>query len=264
MPPSKPPVRAVVPRSVADAHELGELLDARAAELPDTFAWILGDASDAAVRFERVTADATERLAPRALVCATDRVHAALVAGTLASWVEAAVAGAAPGDATLVVAGSADAVAGLEEGLAALQLDLGISVRRVWNAAALADLLVQYALALRSAPAAAAEDFLSGLTSHDVLFNQKVSRQPPEQWRGALQQLGGVSERAAAAIAAEYPSFLALHDRFRTAADPENAIADLRVGQSANARRLGPCRSRRVHRIMSSTDGDELVYPADE
>ena len=36
------------------------------------------------------------------------------------------------------------------------------------------------------------------------------------------------------------------------------------VGQSANARRLGPCRSRRVHRIMSSTDGDELVYPADE
>ena len=43
------------------------------------------------------------------------------------------------------------AVAGLEEGLAALQLALGISVRRVWNAAALADLLVQYALALRSA-----------------------------------------------------------------------------------------------------------------
>ena len=107
MPPSKPPVRAVVPRSVVDAHELGELLDARAAELGDTFAWILADASDAAVRFERVTADATERLAPRALVCATDRVHAALVAGTLASWVEAAIAGAAPGDATLVVAGSA-------------------------------------------------------------------------------------------------------------------------------------------------------------
>ena len=63
------------------------------------------------MRFERVTADATERLAPRALVCATDRVHAALVAGTLSSWVEAAIAGAAPGDATLVVAGSADAVA---------------------------------------------------------------------------------------------------------------------------------------------------------
>ena len=35
MPPSKPPCRAVVPRSVAVSHELGDLLVARAAELTD-------------------------------------------------------------------------------------------------------------------------------------------------------------------------------------------------------------------------------------
>ena len=110
----------------------------------------------------------------------------------------------------------------------------------------------------RSAAAAPAEAFLSGLSSQDVLWNQKVPRGPAEAWLGALKQL--LPERSACAVHAAYSSASALFAHYRTAVDPLADIANLQVGQQ----RLGPAKSRRLHRVLMATgeQADELVAPA--
>ena len=138
----------------------------------------------------------------------------------------------------------------LEPVLDAVQLECGISVRRVLNAVELADLLVALGSALsRAAYSSACGEvaFLSGLTSRDVLFNQKVPRGLSEAWLGALKQL--LPERAASAVHTAFPTSQAIYQHYREAADPQGAIADLRVGNQ----RFGPCKSRRLHRILMAT-----------
>lgn len=170
----------------------------------------------------------------------------------------AARAWAGGGSLHLVAAGRS--APGLDGVIDALQLEAGVSVRRVLNGRELVTLLDSYANALTDGARhpACTEGFLAGLTAHDVLRNKGVPRSLAQSWLGALRQV--VPESAATAIYAEYPSFRRLYERLRqadanegtgasasTAGSHVACLADLRV---AGGKRLGPARARRLQRVL--------------
>jgi hypothetical protein len=141
---------------------------------------------------------------------------------------------------------------GLERCLGALQVELALSVRRVLDEPALAELLAMYAASLEQVERGPSPtdscDFLAGLTAHDVLHNKSVPKSLQQSWRGALRQL--LPDTAASAVQEEYPSFRRLLEGMQEAeADgrpAEGCIAEVRVG----TKRLGPARSSRLARII--------------
>jgi len=187
--------------------------------------------------------DQTDREAVAA-VWEADECMALMRHSTLGDRVSAMQA-AAPG-AVLILVGHA---AGLERCASWLSLELGVSVRRAAQPAHLADVLVAVATALSRASAAPkpCEDFLHGLTASDALFNRTKPRDAEGAWLGALRQV--LSDNAAGAVHAAYPSFRDLFHHLHTAPDAREALADVRVGQQ----RLGPCKARRVWRVLMAT-----------
>ena len=168
---------------------------------------------------------------------------------------------------TLIVCGVA--LPALEAAISLAQLELGVSLRRVHSSRALAEHLALCADVLHGAGdvshrrrhgtcgraslgGEAGANFLAGLTPADVLHNKGVPRSLRDAWVGALRQL--LPESAALALAAEYPSFARL--RTRLVADGERAVQDVHIG----AKRLGPARSRRLHRIFTAARADAGSY----
>lgn len=97
------------------------------------------------------------------------------------------------------------------------------------------------------------EAFLAGLTAHDVLHNKGVPKSLRQSWVGALRQI--LPEAAAAAVAEEYPSFRVIYRRLQRV-DGISAVADLRVG----SKRLGPARSRRLHRVLMAARDEAAAF----
>ena len=123
---------------------------------------------------------------------------------------------------TLVAVGPPPAK--LERVLTSVQLECGISVRRVLNVAELAELLAALGGALGRAASRSDEPevaFLSGLTSRDVLYNQKVPRGPSEAWLGALKQI--LPERSALVLRESFPTARSIYKHYREADDPQGA-----------------------------------------
>tara|TARA_B110001452_G_C15119856_1_gene390320 strand:+ start:91 stop:876 length:786 start_codon:yes stop_codon:yes gene_type:complete len=250
----KPVLRALLPRTVLATHptlpdELGRC-DCAHAEA--------SDGTTRAVRWERLDPEGGGQLAPHAvLVMAATEVVERFKAGDALGEV---VAQQDCPRVTLVATGTPPP--GLERVLDEVQLECAISCRRALNDAELADMLAAIGSALAKAARPSDEQaFLAGLSSQDVLFNQKMPRNPSEAWLGALRQL--LPERAAAAVHAAHPTVSRLYAHYRaaaaTGAEPHAAIAELRVGNQ----RLGPCKSRRLHRVMMATreQADELMAP---
>ncbi|KAK7475845.1 hypothetical protein BaRGS_00017511 [Batillaria attramentaria] len=85
-------------------------------------------------------------------------------------------------------------------------------------------------------------------------------------WRLQLQQLHNLGPEMAAAIAAEYPSPLALMQAYADYPNPaeawkvtENIVVRRGAGVLETGRRVGQQLSRRIHTLMTSTDPDKLV-----
>ena len=212
----------------------------------------------AAVRWRRSQAEiSTDWLPHGALVLrATDIVAHCQAAGSL-EWMADALAGVGTSRTTLVATGAPPP--GIDRVLTELQLEYGVGLRRALHEAELADMLAAMGEAMvRRDAAPPAEAFLSGLSSSDVLLNKKVPRGPSEAWLGALKQI--LPERSAQAVFDAFPTPARLYQHYRAAASPESVIADLRVGE----RRLGPARSRRLHRVLMATreQAGELLAPA--
>jgi hypothetical protein len=114
----------------------------------------------------------------------------------------------------------------LERVLTSVQLECGMSVRRVLNVAELAELLAALGTALGRAASRSDEPevaFLSGLTSRDVLYNQKVPRGPSEAWLGALKQI--LPERSALVLHESFPTVHSIYKHYREADDPQGGAA---------------------------------------
>ena len=173
-----------------------------------------------------------------------------------------------PGCALSLVA-CGHAVPGLDAVLSSVTLELGASARRALNDKELADLLSNYTAALTagcggpsssrgnaaagrlSLGGSTGAAFLAGLTASDVLHNRGVPKNLRGSWLCALQQV--LPEAAAAAVAEQFPTLCRLQAHLLEAG--EGGIQDVRVG----AKRLGPVRSKRLYRVLTSTDGDEVV-----
>ena len=189
--------------------------------------------------------------------------------------------------ATLSVVVVGKTAAGLDRCLDELQLELGVSVRKVLNAKELTELLACHTLTLAKAPApsdalggasgdgasgvaatggavgggrapTSAPDFLAGLTAHDILHNRSVPKSLHAAWLGALKQL--LPESAAMAVHAAHPSFRSLYshlcDAERSGRPLESGLAELRV---AGGKRLGPARSRRLVKVLMATRSEAFV-----
>ena len=250
---AKPVMRALIPRSVLAAHptlpeELGRCDCAHAEAI---------DGTTPAVRWERLDQEGGGLVSYAVLVLGASEVVAHFKAGDALS--EAVALLGCP-RVTLVATGAPPP--GLERVLDEVQLECAISCRRALNDAEVADMLAAIGSALaKAARPSDDQPFLAGLSSQDVLFNQRMPRGPSEAWLGALRQL--LPERAAAAVHAAHPTISRLYAHYRAAAaagaEPHAAIAELRVGNQ----RLGPCKSRRLHRVMMATreQAGELMAP---
>lgn len=223
------------------AHELGGGDEPLAAEA--TVHWLAAAA-----------AAPTRRLPQLAVVWTTQQLMRAAGDGTLLAALARAASAArdwcAGSALALIVVGKG--APGLDQVIGSAQLELGLSARRALNVKELAELLATYSAALSASERAPAleEEFLAGLTAHDVLHNKSCPKTLEQSWLGALKQI--LPESAALAVQAAHPSFRSLHARLAEAeaaggeAEAEAALADLRVG----SKRLGPARSRRVHRML--------------
>ena len=158
-----------------------------------------------------------ELLPHAALVFAGSEIVARTEAGESLSGIVAALP-----RTTLVVVGPPPPK--LERVLTSVQLECGVSVRRVLNVAELAELLA--ALGVATGRAASRSDetevaFLSGLTSRDVLHNQKVPRGPSDAWLGVLKQI--LPERSALVLHESYPTVCSIYKHYREVDDPQGA-----------------------------------------
>ena len=118
----------------------------------------------------------------------------------------------------------------LERVLTSVQLECGISVRRVLNVVELAELLAALGTALGRAASRSDEPevaFLSGLTSRDVLYNQKVPRGPSEAWLGALKQI--LPDRSAVVLHECFPTVRSIYKHYREADNPQGVRYAWRV-----------------------------------
>ncbi|XP_070186338.1 crossover junction endonuclease EME1-like isoform X3 [Littorina saxatilis] len=85
-------------------------------------------------------------------------------------------------------------------------------------------------------------------------------------WKLQLQQLHNLGPDMAAAIAAEFPSPLALKQAYSNYPNPadawkvtENIVVRRGAGALETGRRVGQQLSRRIHTLMTSTDSNQIV-----
>lgn len=176
---------------------------------------VLGDATSRDIPLVRWRLPNDELLPHAALVYAGSEIVARAEAGESLSGIVAALP-----RTTLVAVGPPPPR--LERVLTSVQLECGISVRRVLNVAELAELLAALGAALGRAASRSDEPevaFLSGLTSRDVLYNQKVPRGPSEAWLGALKQI--LPERSALVLHESFPTVRSIYTHYREADDPQ-------------------------------------------
>ena len=179
---------------------------------------VLGDATSRDLPLVRWRLPNDELLPHAALVYAGSEIVARAEAGESLSGIVAVLP-----RTTLVAVGPPPPK--LERVLTSVQLECGISVRRVLNVAELAELLAALGAALGRAASRSDEPevaFLSGLTSRDVLYNQKVPRGPSEAWLGALKQI--LPERSALVLHESFPTVRSIYKHYREADDPQGAL----------------------------------------
>lgn len=158
----------------------------------------------------------------------------------------------------------------IDSAIMRMQLLSGISVRTVCSpdVKGFASLVVTMTKAIAEAPFKLSKEGVSALqflapgdkTSVKICHDgQGIT----EAWGQMLQQFHQVGSDAAATITAAHPSPLQLMQQYRLLpkTDGRKLLQDLQIsrgfGALATSRRIGPELSARVHKLLTSLDGDE-------